>query len=117
MPCVYGASKVFVVRFRDLERWDVSFFQAVPWRWSDDVIREIGDALDRKQIEVNENEPRREIPIIGKISFGWRITVTEPDAREGYKGRLFWAESGDLIYSKIRVKQGSMGIVPPDIEI
>ena len=117
MPCVFGASKVFAVRFRDLERWDVSFFQAVPWRWSDDVIREIGDALDRKQIEVNENEPRREIPIIGKISFGGRITVTEPDAREGYKGRLFWAESGDLIYSKIRVKQGSMGIVPPDIEI
>lgn len=43
------------------------------------------------------------------------MLVTEPEDREGYKGRLFWAKAGDLIYSKIRVKQGSLTIIPEDV--
>jgi hypothetical protein len=52
------------------------------------------------------------LPIIEKITFGGSIKITDPDDREGYKGRLFWALPGDLVYSKIRAKQGSLAIVP-----
>jgi type I restriction enzyme S subunit len=41
--------------------------------------------------------------------------VTAPEDRKGYKGRLFWADAGNLIYSKIRAKQGSLAIVPEEI--
>lgn len=55
------------------------------------------------------------IPIIEKISFGGVVSVTDPEERTNYKGRLFWAEIGDLIYSKIRVQQGSLAIVSADV--
>lgn len=74
----------------------------------------LGDVLIRKVIEVTERHDLRSVPIIEKISFGGVISVTDPDDREDYRGRLFWAEVGDLIYSKIRAKQGSLGLVPPD---
>ena len=71
--------------------------------------------LTRQVAEVNDRSDLAAIPIIEKISFGGVVSVTEPDERAGYKGRLFWAEAGDLIYSKIRVKQGSLAIVARDV--
>ncbi|MHC4744758.1 MAG: restriction endonuclease subunit S, partial [Planctomycetota bacterium] len=56
------------------------------------------------------------VPIIEKISFGGILSITAPKDRAGYKGRLFWAQSGDLVYSKIRVKQGSLCIIPSNCE-
>jgi type I restriction enzyme S subunit len=75
----------------------------------------LGGVLIRKVNEVTERHDLRSIPIIEKISFGGVISVTDPDEREDYRGRLFWAEAGELIYSKIRAKQGSLGIVPPEM--
>lgn len=72
----------------------------------------LGDVLTRQVREVIERDDLRSIPIIEKITFGGVISVTDPDVREDYRGRLFWAKVGDLIYSKIRAKQGSLGIVP-----
>ncbi len=74
----------------------------------------LGDVLIRRVKEVTERSDLRSVPIIEKISFGGVISVTDPDAREDYRGRLFWAEPGDLIYSKIRAKQGSLGLVPSE---
>lgn len=105
-----------VVWFRDTERWDVPFFQQFNWRWRDDVIRPVGDAIVRRRAEVDSKIDRAELPIIEKISFGGNISVTAPDDRVGYKGRLFWAEAGNLIYSKIRAKQGSLAIVPTEVQ-
>ena len=98
--------------FRDLLRWDVAFFQQLKWRWPDSIIRPVGEAVVRKRIEVDATAERVSLPIIEKISFGGNVSVTNPDDRIGYKGRLFWAKAGDLVYSKIRVKQGSLAIVP-----
>lgn len=106
-----GSPRVFIARFRDTLRWDVTFFRQVKWHWSNAVIRPLGDALIRHRAEVDAKSDRTALPIIEKISFGGEISVTTPDARIGYKGRLFWACVGNLIYSKIRVKQGSLAIV------
>ncbi len=76
----------------------------------------LGAVMQRRRSEVDDTQDVADIPIIEKISFGGTISITEPEDRTGYKGRLFWAESGDLIYSKIRVKQGSLSIIPVEIE-
>jgi len=75
----------------------------------------LGDVLSRRIVEVADRSDLRSIPIIEKISFGGVISVTDPDSRESYRGRLFWAEVGDLIYSKIRAKQGSLVLISSEV--
>ena len=86
------------------------------WKWSADILKPLSTALARRTDAVPDDADKTTLPIIGKISFGGELTITEPDERVGYCGRLFWAERGDLIYSKIRVKQGSLCLVPADVE-
>jgi restriction endonuclease S subunit len=107
--------RAFVVWWKDAPRWDVAYFQQLKWEWPDEIIRPVGDAIIRRRAELNGKADPTTLPIIEKISFGGEISVTEPDDRKGYKGRLFWADPGNLIYSKIRAKQGSLAIVGPDI--
>ena len=83
--------------------------------WPQEHFCRLGDVLARQVLEVDDRSDLAAIPIIEKISFGGIVSVTEPDERANYKGRLFWAEVGDLIYSKIRVKQGSLAIVSADV--
>ena len=103
------------VWFKDLQRWDYGFFRRVRWHWPKEQMAVLGSVLVRKQLEVDSKTDKAALPIIGKISFGGIISISEVEDRIGYKGRLFWANTGDLIYSKIRVKQGSLAVVPADI--
>jgi type I restriction enzyme S subunit len=107
--------RAFAVWFKDLERWDTTFFRGITWSWPKEYFVTIASLLEAKAISVDPTLPDCDKPIIDKISFGGEIFITAPDARMYYKGRLFWANSGDFIYSKIRVKQGSCSIVPATI--
>lgn len=107
--------RAFAVWFKDLSRWDTTFFRGICWAWSKEYFVTIGSLLETKSIAVDSRLPDSDKPIIDKITFGGDIFVTDPDARTNYKGRLFWANAGDFIYSKIRVKQGSCAIVPSTI--
>lgn len=107
--------RAFAVLFKELDRWDTTFFRGINWAWPKEFFVSIGSLLEAKSISVDPKLHDSEKPIIDKITFGGYIFVTDPDARSNYKGRLFWANTGDFIYSKIRVKQGSCAIVPPSI--
>jgi type I restriction enzyme S subunit len=107
--------KAFAVWFKDLDRWDVSYFRRVRWAWPKEVMHPIGQALTHQTRQVDPKADKTALPIIEKISFGGRISLSDPHGRAKYKGRLFWAEAGDLVYSKIRVKQGSLAVVPTTI--
>ncbi len=104
----------FAVNYRQLDRWDVDFFQSVQWRWPKEYILPIGVALSRVQERVIPDVAPPP-PTIEKISFGGQLTLLNEDKQTGYKGRLFKAGAGHLIYSKIRIKQGSVCIVPSSI--
>lgn len=106
--------RVFAINYRKLDCWDVAYFRFVNWRWPKELIRPIGTALYRIQKIVTTD--LLATPIIEKISFGGELTILDTEKRARYKGRLFKAESGQLIYSKIRVKQGSACIVPSSID-
>ncbi len=104
--------RAFAVWFKDLVRWDYGFFRTLAWAWPKEMLLPVGMVLKRKIVEAVATEDKTTLPIIEKISFGGHVSVTDAASRKNYKGRLFWADSGDLIYSKIRVKQGSLAIVP-----
>src|SRR4051794_35010471 len=115
MEGIPRGQKVLGVSFKNFTRWDFGFFTRIQWRWPAIVLRPIGAVLHREQVEVPTRLARDKVPIIEKISFGGVISVTAPEDRVGYKGRLFWANEGRLIYSKIRVKQGSLAVVPESL--
>lgn len=106
--------KAFVVNYNALEKWSVSFFRSVNWKWDKEYIQPIGSALQRSQAAVVFDPGKT--PIIEKISFGGTLSILAPEDCTSYKGRLHKAKAGQLIYSKIRVKQGSVCVIPNDVE-
>jgi type I restriction enzyme S subunit len=103
-----------IAQWSELSRWDVNSGYEVPWQWPADVLQPLGTALTRRVLPVVADDLRT-VPIIDKISFGGQLFIRPESDRVGYKGKLFWASSGELVYSKIRVKQGSVVIVPDDV--
>lgn len=110
------APRAFAVSFKDFHRWDFGYFRTVAWRWPSSSLHPLGTILLRKESEVPATLDKQTVPIIGKISFGGKVTLAALDERASYKGRLYWADKGDLIYSKIRVKQGSLAVVPSEFD-
>lgn len=107
-----ATGKAFAVLFKDLLRWDVGFFRQVSWNWPIDILRPIGSALERVKREVPRIQYKKGLEVIDKISFGGELHPLELQESNGYKGRLFFAKRGELIYSKIRLKQGSVAVIP-----
>ena len=105
------------MRFSDLARWDVAGFGATGWNWPNEAMQPLGSLIQRISLEVDGKAPKKELPIIGKITFGGDLSLSDEDERQDYKGRLFWASAGQLVYSKIRVKQGSFCLVPKTLPL
>jgi type I restriction enzyme, S subunit len=106
--------KAFEVSFKELERWSVAFYHKVQWKWPDEVMNTLDSCLLRVRVPVDCSPEGA--PIIEKITFGGELSILSEGERKDYKGKLFRANSGQLIYSKIRVKQGSVCIVPSSFE-
>lgn len=101
--------------FHDLSRWDAAGFRQARWLWPDAVLQPLGAVVRRVVDEVAPDAARAELPIIEKISFGGELSLSSEAGRADYKGRLFWAKTGQLTYSKIRVKQGSFCVISADL--
>lgn len=109
-----STGKAFAVLFRDFQRWDVGYFQSVAWQWPNSVLQSLSTTLHRIIREVPSSERKPGLPVIEKITFGGELTHFDLAPDDKYKGRLFWAKAGELIFSKIRLKQGSVAVVPPE---
>jgi type I restriction enzyme S subunit len=106
--------RAFTAWYKDLARWDIGSFSTLSWAWPPDIMQPLGGVLRRVIRDVDTSD-LRSIPIIEKITFGGVASVLPVDDREGYKGRLFWAEPGQFVYSRIRAKQGSFTVVDPAV--
>lgn len=80
------------------------------WKWESVYIKPLSYALKRKNIEVQT----RDIPLV-TIRFGGAMEIRDGNSDE-IKGKLYLAESGNIVYSKIDVRNGAIGIVPQSIE-
>ncbi|OFV95501.1 MAG: hypothetical protein A3H28_15845 [Acidobacteria bacterium RIFCSPLOWO2_02_FULL_61_28] len=104
-----------VVWFRDLYRWSVSSFVSTGWRWPAEAIRPLSAALSRKSIGVDcSKTPSGAIRLV-TLHFDGEIELRDADAADSFKGRLFFADPGDVIYSKIDVRNGAIGIIAKDL--
>lgn len=105
----------FAVRFRDLERWSVNSFSTIDWHWPAGLIRPLCDALSRKYIEVEKETINPQSLKLATLHFNGEMEPRQQRGNKPIKGRLWWADPGDVIYSKIDVRHGAIGIVPDQL--
>ncbi len=103
-----------IVAWRDLRRWLPPTAEAVT---SEYPAVPLGDFLERVVAPIaNAQQQLADLNVIGKISFGGKLHLRSAAAKRDYRGNLFRALPGDLIFSKIRIGQGSLCVVPDDVD-
>lgn len=107
--------KAFAVWFKDLKYWSVNSFFKIGWQWLEEYIKPLSKALQRKQVEVDRKEtPFDQLQLI-TLRFDGSIEPRDLQGKSGFKGKLFAASPGDVVYSKIDVRNGAIGIIPDDM--
>jgi len=109
--------KAFAIRFKDLRLWSVGSFVRSGWQWPEEYIQPLSAVLCRRIEEVNRRQCSIEDLLLVTLHFDGTM---EPRRNRGnqkdFKGRLFFAFASDIVYSKIDVRNGAIGIVPPEID-
>jgi len=107
--------RAFAVWFKDLDCWSVSSFFKMGWKWPADVIRPLAAALERRFDVVDRAKVEFADLRLLTLHFDGEMEPRNLDGKSGFKGRLFYAQAGDMLYSKIDVRNGAIGIVPPSM--
>jgi type I restriction enzyme S subunit len=107
--------RAFVVRFRDLHRWAVGSVVETAWHWPAEIIMPLSVALSRKVVAVDHNSAESGALRLLTLHFDGEMEPRDTSAGNHFKGRLFHADPGDVVYSKIDVRNGAIGIIPEDL--
>ncbi len=106
--------KVFAVWFKNLDRWDAPSFHRIKWHWPESVMAPIGSALrlrkervDKASVKFSDLQPLT-------IHFDGSVDKRVVDPDREYSMDLWFARPGDIVVAKIDLKNGAVGIVPPD---
>lgn len=102
--------RAFAVWFANLSRWSTNSFFAIPWKWPSEVIVSLSTALERRSVAVEESETTN--PRMVTLHFDGEMEPRDLRGKSDLKGKLLLAEAGDVIYSKIDVRNGAIGVVP-----
>ena len=109
--------RAFTVGFSALEVWSVAAQFAADWGWAPSTIKPLGDALVRRCEPASDTLAPDSVVTMLTIRFDGSI---EPRARvrlRDIKGRLFRVHPGDVVFSKIDVRNGAIGLAPDNIEL
>lgn len=107
--------RIFGVSFRDLQIWSVAAHYAVKWNWPDKVIKPLASILNRRTEAALETISPESFVSLLTIRFDGTIEHREPVQIKNVKGKLFRVYPGDVIFSKIDVRNGAIGLAPDDI--
>lgn len=106
--------KAFAVRFASVNRWDPNSFHEIEWHWPISVMRPIGSVLTprKEKVDRNDNGFSALMPIT--IHFDGSIEPRKVSKDKEYTMDLFWARPGDIVASKIDLKNGAVAIIPQE---
>ena len=107
--------RAFTVGFGAIEVWSVAAQFTAEWGWPPSKIRPLGDAIVRRREPASDTLAPDVAVTMLTIRFDGSI---EPRARvrlRDIKGRLFRVHPDDLVFSKIDVRNGAIGLAPDDI--
>jgi hypothetical protein len=109
-----GTGKAFAVLFGDFRRWSVKSFYTIRWYWPASIIKPLSLALERKVAGLDRSGGIPSDLALVSLHFDGEMEPRDADITD-FKGRLFLCEAGDVLYSKIDVRNGAIGVVPPSI--
>ena len=108
--------RAFVVGFQNLATWSVAAPFAVNWNWPDEIIQPLNQILERRsEAALDTLSPKTMVTLL-TIRFDGSIEPRDPVQIKDIKGKLFRAYSGDVVFSKIDVRNGAISLAPDDIE-
>lgn len=109
--------RAFAVMFKDLVRWNPGSFVQSDWRWPKEFIKPLSVALKARKLEVNVDQSDFSTMPLITIRLDGEMEPRSSKAITDIKGKLFLANAGDVVYSKIDVRSGAIGIVPESLPI
>jgi hypothetical protein len=115
MTAALADPKAFAVWFKELERWSVSSFFRIRWKWPATVIRPLADALEPKNVAIDRSRFSLDQLQLVTLHFDGEMEPRDMQGKASFKGKLFFAEAGEVIYSKIDVRNGAIGVVPSSL--
>ncbi len=109
------ARPIFRVRWSDIDRWDPSSFKPILWQCDPSLLQPLGIALS-KRVEIvdrDEYDFSELTPIT--IHFDGSIDPRDTSDSDDYTMTLYFARLGDIVVSKIDLKNGAVGTVPESL--
>lgn len=113
MTSAPAAPKAFAAWWSEMQRWSVSSFMELDWQWPPEVIRPLADALERRDVVVDRTSTPN--PPLVTLHFTGEMHHRDRSGTKSVKGRLWWAKPGEVIYSKIDVRNGAIGVIPDEL--
>lgn len=110
-------SRAFAVWWKDLHRWGVKSFQFSQWQWPPAAIKKLTSALERRCEPVDKTSFELRPEHFLSLRFTGEVGLRDLHGKSEFKGALFFARAGDIIYSKIDVRNGAIGIVPAEVPV
>ena len=108
--------RAFTARFGGMEVWSVAAQFTADWNWPQSAIRPLGEALVRRFEAASDTlAPEASVTML-TIRLDGSVEPRAPVRLADVKGRLFRVHTGDIVFSKIDVRNGAIGLAPDRIE-
>jgi type I restriction enzyme S subunit len=109
-------TKAFAVGYNNLATWSVAAQFAVNWNWPDEIITPLARIIKRRsETALDTLTPDTKVTLL-TIRFDGSIEPRKPVKIKDIKGRLFRVHPGDVVFSKIDVRNGAIGLAPVGID-
>jgi len=100
------------MQFANLDRWTPASYTNERWCWPDSVVLPLSSVLQPQVSALDK--ANHGVICLATLHFDGSLEPRNGDAK-AIKGRLFLAEPGDVVYSKIDVRNGAIGIIPDEL--
>jgi type I restriction enzyme M protein len=108
--------QTFGIRLSELDRWDPTSFRPIEWRCAPDILRPLGSVLRARVEEVDRSKYEFGDLTPITIHFDGSIEARDTSDTDDYSMDLYFAHVGDIVVSKIDLKNGAVGIVPETLK-
>lgn len=105
-------NRVFSANFSEMDRWDPVSFHTIDWGWEGLERKKLSSFLRPRKEKIDQTvTPFSELTPV-TIHFDGSIEPRSINAEKTYVMDMFSARPGDIIVSKIDLKNGAVAIVP-----
>lgn len=105
---------VFSTRFADISRWDPISFHTIEWGWPDLRRVKLSEFLKPRKQKIDQEVISFSDMTLVTIHFDGSIEPREIGEGKTYVMDMYSAEPGDIVVSKIDLKNGAVASVPKD---